>query len=109
MKKLILLKLLFLFISLSTLAQNINIQKETFVYATKDRIELKLDKYNINDSLENKPCIIFMFGGGFVSGERDNKDYLEYFDFLANNGNLFKAFKFLTDKPMYAKVCKVFA
>lgn len=33
-----------------------------------------------------KPCIIFMFGGGFVSGNRDSRQYTDYFKHLVRNG-----------------------
>lgn len=62
--------------------------KDTYTYAVKDSVELRLDKYVVNDSIKNKPCIIFLFGGGFVGGKRDRTDYLPYFHSLAENGNV---------------------
>lgn len=62
--------------------------KETYTYAVKDGVELKLDKYVLDDNVKNKPCAIFLFGGGFVGGQRDRTDYLPYFQSLAKNGNV---------------------
>ena len=33
-----------------------------------------------------RPCMMFVFGGGFVGGQRDNELYTTYFDFLTSNG-----------------------
>lgn len=65
-----------------------SIRKETYTYAEKEGVELKLDKYVINDTIKNKPCVIFLFGGGFVGGERDRASYQPYFRSLAENGNV---------------------
>ncbi|MFZ6037446.1 MAG: alpha/beta hydrolase [Bacteroidota bacterium] len=60
-----------------------NIRKETTTYAVKDGQELKMDIYTSNDiGKVKKPCLIFVFGGGFKEGSRDAKiyhDYLQYF------------------------------
>lgn len=63
-------------------AQTVGKQTYTFVRSGQP---LKLDKYDI-PSGEKKPCVIFMFGGGFVGGTRDNAEYIPYFHFLAENG-----------------------
>ncbi len=67
-----------------SLFQNIN--KETFVYSTKNGMSLKLDKYRLNKSDEKQACVIFLFGGSFRGGLRDGNSYLQYYDFLANQG-----------------------
>lgn len=87
MKKIITLLLSLCIFSTLIVAQN-TIKKETFIYASKEGKDLLLDKYNKEDTITNKPCVIFMFGGGFVNGERDNKRYLSYFNSLAENGNV---------------------
>lgn len=87
MKKYILIVLSF-FLSFTLLIAQEEIKKETFTYTSKDGKDLMLDKYSIDDSIKNKPCVIFMFGGGFVNGERDSKNYMKYFNSLAQNGNI---------------------
>jgi len=65
-----------------------NIEKETFLFAVKGTDSLFLDKYNLPDinTEEKKPCVIFMFGGGFVGGIRDRENYLPYFYHLVEKG-----------------------
>jgi hypothetical protein len=59
--------------------------KQTFVYATKDTTQLGLDVYFTGrekpDSL--RPCVIFIFGGAFIGGHRDDTLYNTYFNTLA--------------------------
>jgi predicted esterase len=61
------------------------ISKQTVVYAVKDSSQLALDVYkkasNTGDSA--RPCVIFMFGGAFIGGRRDDTLYTRYFDSLA--------------------------
>jgi predicted esterase len=63
------------------------ISKQTFVYAVKDSSELGLDVYkkttDAGDSA--RPCVIFLFGGAFVGGRRDDTLYTRYIDSLAAN------------------------
>lgn len=64
-----------------------NIVKETFLYAVKDADSLRLDRYVSRKSTsESRPCIIFVFGGGFVTGERDNEAYAPFFEYYADKG-----------------------
>lgn len=82
MKKYIVLALFFIPILL--LAQNVD--KQTFVYSVKGNDTLRLDKYDNHLIVKEKPCVIFMFGGGFVHGERDSKQYIPYFNSLVEKG-----------------------
>ncbi len=60
------------------------ISKQTFVYAVKDSSELGLDVYSkAGDSA--RPCVIFLFGGAFIGGRRDDTLYRRYFDSLASH------------------------
>lgn len=83
MKKLLLL--FALFISLAAQAQKV--EKETFVYAVKGADTLRLDRY-VAPFVESRmrPCMLFVFGGGFVSGTRDGEAYLPFFDYYALRG-----------------------
>lgn len=61
------------------------ITKQTHLYAVKGADSLYLDHYAA--PIEGKrPCVIFVFGGGFVGGARDTQHDVPYFLFLANNG-----------------------
>lgn len=61
--------------------------KETKIFAEKDGQTLKMDIYNTpNHNRVNKPCLIFVFGGGFKEGTRDAERYTDYFHYFANKG-----------------------
>ena len=81
MKKYILLTVVLL-VSLSSFALG---QKQTYLYAVKGADSLYLDHY-VSSKEAMRPCMIFVFGGGFVRGERDNEGYLPYFEYLNDNG-----------------------
>lgn len=84
MKKCILI--LFFSVFFFSLQAETKIDKQTFVYSVKEGDTLRLDKYDSFVRTEKKPCIIYMFGGGFYSGNRDRADYIPYFNQLVENG-----------------------
>lgn len=61
-------------------------QKSTVVYAERDTQQLKMDIYEPAASFRNNACIIFAFGGGFLTGSRDAKAYTDYFKSLTDSG-----------------------
>lgn len=72
----------------STLRAQSPVSCQTFGYATHDNTELYLDVYRTAPAQgeELRPCVVFMFGGGFVGGTRDNDIYMSYFEGLARAG-----------------------
>ena len=64
----------------------------TYVYEKRDTCDLFMDVYDPADGSEEtfmghrKPTIIFMFGGGFVGGQRDNQSCNSWFRQLTENG-----------------------
>jgi predicted esterase len=64
-----------------------SIEKQSFMYAVKDSNSLGLDIYKLRsfDSVTKKPCVIFVFGGAFVGGRRDDSTYNKYFNNLVEN------------------------
>jgi predicted esterase len=62
--------------------------KQSFIYAIKDSNQLGLDVYTLHNADSNikKPCVIFVFGGAFVTGRRDDTLYNHYFNSLVQNG-----------------------
>lgn len=64
----------------------------TALYAHRDTCDLYLDIYNPAPgsvtSIDgvSKPAIIFIFGGGFIMGERDNAAYLPWYKKLTDDG-----------------------
>lgn len=79
------LGLMLLLVILPVQATASEIRKETFVYAVKGTDTLRMDKYDI-PGREPQACMIFMFGGGFFMGERDYGHYVDYFEYLVDNG-----------------------
>ncbi|HTE28413.1 alpha/beta hydrolase fold domain-containing protein [Flavitalea sp.] len=69
------------------LSAEAQVTKQSFIYATKDTQTLSLDFYGRKgDTLVKKPCVLFVFGGAFVGGRRDDTNYIRYFNSLAEQG-----------------------
>jgi predicted esterase len=73
-----------LFCSINASAQEVT-PDGTYMFVKRDTCDLFLDLYKPTKGSETtfegkqKPTIIFMFGGGFTSGERDNPRYQIWF------------------------------
>lgn len=65
---------------------NKDLTRKTVVYAIKDTSELKMDIISKPDIKDSSTCVIFMFGGGFAIGRRDNEQYNRFFNRLAEEG-----------------------
>ena len=70
-------------IAVSAMASDLN--KKSYLYAVKGTDSLYLDHY-VSPVSGERPCMMFVFGGGFVRGARDHEGYLPYFKFLNDNG-----------------------
>jgi len=62
-----------------------DIKKQTFPFARKDSLELLLDVYSRPGFPPGRPCVIFVFGGGFMAGSRDKVAYNPYFNALVDS------------------------
>lgn len=61
--------------------------RETFVYAVRNGDSLRLDRYPaLSSAAGPRPCMIFLFGGGFLTGTRDNRRFLPYFRHFTARG-----------------------
>lgn len=64
----------------------------TYLYAQRDTCDLFMDVYDPAEgsvraiSGIEKPTVIFMFGGGFIQGTRDDADYHRWFRQMTENG-----------------------
>lgn len=69
-------------------AQSTEITKETFVYSVKGGETLRLDKYEDHaiTTEEPRPCILFVFGGGFSGGSRGEKGNIAFMEEMARRG-----------------------
>ncbi len=70
----------------AAVAANPRIIKKTFDYGLRDGQKLMLDRYDIPSSDRQRPCLIFVFGGGFVTGSRDAEKYIPFFEHLVERG-----------------------
>lgn len=76
-----------LLLNLYSVAFASTVEKNTILYSLKDSTELFFDIYSHgNNTFETQPCIIFVFGGGFKEGTRDDSLYTNYFHFFAQKG-----------------------
>ena len=65
----------------------VEVSKSTLLYAVKGADSLYMDRYTtVRTGGERRPCMIFLFGGGFVGGTRDNEGYLGYLRHMASCG-----------------------
>lgn len=64
----------------------------TYLYAVKDTLELYLDVYEPAEGAETtfqgreKPTILFAFGGGFITGHRDDAYFMPWFRKATEDG-----------------------
>lgn len=61
------------------------LQKQTHIYAIEGCDTLRLDHYAARVEGE-RPCVIYVFGGGFSGGVRDKKADIPYFEYLLSRG-----------------------
>lgn len=79
-------------IGMAASAQNTITPDGTYMYVQRDTCDLFMDVYDpaagSRTSLDGieKPTIIFMFGGGFIRGTRDDESYNGWFRTMTENG-----------------------
>lgn len=91
-KKILLALITIISFAISSGAQDFISPAGTYLYEKRDTCDLFLDIYypakgsqtKING--HEKPTVVFMFGGGFITGQRDNESYNKWFKQLTDNG-----------------------
>ena len=82
MKKIALITLLLLVFSTSINAQAV--ECKTYTYALRGDTELRLDLYKTTPEVQ--PCLVYVFGGAFITGSRDSMGLSEVFEHFARCG-----------------------
>lgn len=83
--------------------------KSTFIYAEKEGEKLVLDVYqpeNITDSIK-LPAIIWMHGGGFSGGSKDNKEEIEFYQEAVKQGYIVVAISYRLTRKESGFGCNV--
>lgn len=70
------------FVAVTAMAQPI--EKETYAFAQRDTTTLYLDIYST--SREVQPCLLYVFGGAFLMGSRDEPSAIEAYHYFAQRG-----------------------
>ena len=93
MKRTLIIILSILGLAFDAIAQEATISPSgTYLFDKKADGELYLDVYDpAKGSVTSingvqKPTILFMFGGGFIRGTRDDESYNKWFKMLSDNG-----------------------
>ena len=81
MRRLTLL-LLLLLVGFGGIGQTI----QTYQYAERDTLKLYLDLYTPETVHDSTICVVYVFGGGFIAGQRNGKWEKDYFKQLVNEG-----------------------
>ncbi len=76
----ILFSLIFMALAVSVSAQ------QTYVFAHRDTTQLRLDVYQPANPRADQACVMYVFGGGFFSGERNNQSSVRACQALADRG-----------------------
>ncbi|MCQ2253161.1 MAG: carboxylesterase family protein [Bacteroidales bacterium] len=69
-----------------TLISLLSFGQETYQFAEKDGQKLYLDVYKSGNPNPQKPLFVYVFGGGFIQGQRFDKDFLPFIKILNDNG-----------------------
>lgn len=60
--------------------------QETYVYALRDTVGLKLDIYRPTSPRADSACVLYLFGGGFATGARGDAHAIKICQMLADRG-----------------------
>ena len=92
MKKIIHIVMLLVVASYAQAAEVLITPDGTYIYEKRDTCDLFLDVYQPQKGSQTtidgreKPTILFMFGGGFIRGNRDAETYLPWFKAMTEDG-----------------------
>ena len=76
--------------------------QQTFTFCQRDTTELKLDVYHPANPRADHACVLYVFGGGFISGARNNEHMVNCCTALSDRGFIVVAI----DYRLYLKHAK---
>ena len=85
-------KIIITIIAVLSTASGMWAQSDTYLFEKRDTCDLFLDIYNPSSGSQttymgkDKPTILFMFGGGFIRGARNDESYIPWFQALTEDG-----------------------
>lgn len=91
-KRLIIVLSALLLTGICAFAQSLADPDETYIFDERDGVTFLMDEYlptrGSDTTIDGKakPSIIFLFGGGFISGQRGQRTYREWFQMLIDRG-----------------------
>ena len=81
------MKKIFVLLLISSLFASVVAQdKETYLYAVKDTNKLYLDVYVPEKQNDEQSCLMFVFGGGFIGGKRDDNQVQQVWRHFTEKG-----------------------
>lgn len=80
------MKKILTFIFAISLAFSLSAQSVTYKFADRDTCSLYLDLYQPSTIHSDNYCIVFVFGGGFITGQRNSREHVEYAKQLTERG-----------------------
>lgn len=91
MRAIVLCRQTFLLILILSIFSKVHAQDSskltTYIYSIKEKDTLKLDYYTDPQAdTANRPCLIYVFGGGFITGKRNDKYSVPFFKKMVKNG-----------------------
>ena len=85
-------KIIVSIIAVLSTASGLWAQPDTYLFEKRDTCDLFLDIYNPAAGSQttymgkDKPTILFMFGGGFIRGSRNDESYMPWFNAMTEDG-----------------------
>lgn len=79
--------ILTLFVVLGSTRVAAQAKVDTYIYAKRDTCDLKLDLYEPTGGQQgNRTTIVYLFGGGFITGSTKDKQNVDFFEAMASRG-----------------------
>ncbi|MFI3295020.1 MAG: alpha/beta hydrolase [Rikenellaceae bacterium] len=75
-------------------SRSMTLSPETYTFAQRGDKSLEMDIYHPDPSISNGICVVYSFGGGFVSGSRESQSNIPFYEALVDRGYTVVAFDY---------------